>query len=55
MTYFGIYSWLKREMRSMLGTTLSVRVTGLCFNIHTVIKFYFEHLVLINDEWNREE
>jgi len=55
MPYVGIYDWLKREMLWMLRTTLFVRVTVVCFNVHTVIKFYFEHWVLINDEENREE
>jgi len=39
----------------MLRTTLSVRVTVFCFSVHTVIKFYFEDLVLSNDEGNTEE
>ena len=55
MPYFSIYDWLKREMFWTLRATLSVRVRVISFNIHTVIKFYFEHWVLINDEGNREK
>jgi len=54
MPYVGIYDWLKREMLWMLRTTLSVRLTVFCFNVHTVRKFYFEHCILINDEGKRE-